>query len=570
MPTTSNLPRTCLFVLAVLMVLVPVCLAQPQLYVNGNIYTLDPENPRADTMLVENGLIASIGSRDAVRTEMRTQGFRVYEAVDLKGRTVIPGLIDAHGHMVGLGAIGLGLLDLRASTSFEDVVNMVRDRAGRVPAGTWIVGRGWDNESWADNDLPHHTMLSEAVPDHPVWLSRVDGHAGLANAKAMEVAGVSGSTPSPSGGEILLDALREPTGVFVDAAESLIGRHIPDGLTGDARECILKAQEMCLAVGLTAVHDAGVSPEEVEIYRQLEAQGLLKIRVYAMLHGHAAPAYFEANGIYDNFKLSVYAAKMYIDGAMGSRGAWMLAPYTDRPTDPEGRPYAGLAVNDPSAIEASMVHALNFAYQLCTHAIGDRGNREVLDAYERALEATKDSRPESFVPRHRIEHAQLLHPDDISRFAELGVIASMQPTHCTSDMRWVDARVGTERAQGAYAWASLLKADARLAFGSDFPVESENPFLGLFAAVTRQNLDMQPEGGWHPEQRLTREEALRGFTIDAAYAAYWEDRAGTLEAGKLADFVVLDRDVMTCDVQAIPGTKVLKTISAGEVLYEAE
>ncbi|MFG0260084.1 MAG: amidohydrolase, partial [Phycisphaerales bacterium JB041] len=256
--------------------------------------------------------------------------------------------------------------------------------------------------------------------------------------------------------------------------------------------------------------------------------------------------------------------------AMGSRGAWMLEPYADRPTDAEGRPYTGLAVNDPAELEASMAHALNFAYQMCTHAIGDRGNREVLEAYERALESTKDSRPESFVPRHRVEHAQLLHPDDLSRFAELGVIASMQPTHCTSDMRWVDARVGAERARGAYAWASLLKSDARIAFGSDFPVESENPFLGLFAAVTRQNLDMQPEGGWHPEQRLTREEALRGFTIDAAYAAYWEDRAGTLEPGKLADFVVLDRDVMTCEVEAIPGTKVLKTISAGEVLYEAK
>ncbi|MFG0258717.1 MAG: amidohydrolase family protein, partial [Phycisphaerales bacterium JB041] len=260
MLTNPRLYRSLLCVLAAVFLLAPESVAQPQLYVRGNIYTLDPENPRADTMLVENGLIASIGSRDAVRAEMRSQGFRVYEEVDLRGRTVVPGLIDAHGHMIGLGAIGLGLLDLRASASFEDVVNLVRDRASRVPAGTWIVGRGWDNESWADNGLPHHTLLSEAVPDHPVWITRVDGHAGLANAKAMEIAGVSGSTPSPSGGEILLDALREPTGVFVDAAEALIARHVPDGVTGSARECILKAQEMCLAAGLTAVHDAGVSP----------------------------------------------------------------------------------------------------------------------------------------------------------------------------------------------------------------------------------------------------------------------------------------------------------------------
>lgn len=566
------LNRWCVRVLGLALAFFPAaaCFAQPQLYVNGNIHTLDPENPRATTILVENGLIAAIGSRESVRETMRREGFRVYERVDLAGGTVVPGLIDAHGHMIGLGAIGLGLLDLRASTSFEDVVNMVRDRAGRVPAGTWIVGRGWDNESWEDNDLPHHAMLSEAVPDHPVWLSRVDGHAGLANARAMEVAGVSGATESPSGGEILLDALREPTGVFVDAAESLIARHLPEGVVGSAEECILKAQEMCLAVGLTAVHDAGVSPEEIEIYRRLEAEGRLKIRVNAMVHGKDAPAYFEANGAYDNFKLSVYSAKMYIDGAMGSRGAWLLEPYEDRPTGPDGEPYSGLAVNDPATIEAAMVHALNYGYQLCTHAIGDRGNREVLNAYERALESTKDTRPAEHDPRHRIEHAQLLHPDDIGRFAELGMIASMQPTHCTSDMRWVDARVGATRAEGAYAWASLLKADARLAFGSDFPVESENPFLGLFAAVTRQNLDMVPSGGWHADQRLTREEALRGFTIDAAYAAFWEERAGTLVPGKLADFVVLDRDIMTCDAQDIPGTKVLKTISAGEVLYEAD
>ncbi len=558
-------------VLALAAVLVPALAAhaQSQLYVNANIYTLDPDNPRAETMLVDNGLVTAIGSSEQVRTAMREQGVRVYEKFDLEGRTVIPGLIDAHGHMIGLGALGLGLLDLRAATSFDDVINIVRDRASRAPAGTWIIGRGWDNESWPDTDLPHHRLLSEAVPDHPVWLSRVDGHAGLANDRAMRAADISGSTPSPAGGEVLLDQLGEPTGVFVDAAMSLIGRHIPSGLTGSAEESILKAQEMCLAVGLTAVHDAGVSPEDIAVYRKLEAEGRLKIRIYAMLHGRDAPEYFETYGPYDNFKLSIYAAKTYMDGAMGSRGAWLLEPYTDRPTDPDGNPYTGLPAQTSADIEALAVHAFNHAYQLNTHAIGDRAVREVLDAYERALESTKDTRPPQTIPRHRIEHAQLLHPDDIPRFAKLGVVASMQPTHATSDMRWVDARVGTDRAEGAYAWASLLKSGAHLALGSDFPVESHNPFLGIFAAVTRQNPDGIPAGGWHPEQRLTREEALRGFTIGAAYAAFWEDRAGTLVPGKLADFVVLDRDIMTCDAADIPGTKVLQTISAGEVLYKA-
>lgn len=577
-PHHAHHNRLATFVLALAVVLVPAfnCRAQPQLYVNANIYTLDPDTPRAETMLVDNGLVTAIGSREHVRVAMREQGIRVYEKVDLGGRTVVPGLIDAHGHMIGLGALGLGLLDLRSATSFDDVINLVRDRASRTPPGTWIVGRGWDNESWPDKDLPHHNLLSKAVPDHPVWLSRVDGHAGLANDRAMQAAGVSGSTPSPAGGEILHDHLGEPTGVFVDAAEALIAGHVPSGVTASAEECILKAQEMCLEAGLTAVHDAGVSPEEIAVYHKLEAEGKLKIRIYAMVHGRDAPEYFETHGVYDNFKLSIYAAKMYIDGAMGSRGAWLLEPYADRPTipdqegvNPAGKPYTGLAVNPPADIEALAVHALNHGYQLCTHAIGDRANREVLDAYERALGSTADTRPPEPAPRNRIEHAQLLDPDDIPRFAELGVIASMQPTHCTSDMRWVDARVGSARAEGAYAWASLRKAGARLAFGSDFPVESQNPFLGLYAAVTRQNLDGIPAGGWHPEQRLTREEALRGFTIDAAYAAYWEDRAGTLEPGKLADFVVLDRDIMTCDAADIPGTKVLQTISAGEVLYKA-
>jgi predicted amidohydrolase YtcJ len=541
--------------------------AQPQLYTNANIYTLDPANPRADAMLVENGLIAAIGSEAHVRRAMRELGVRVFEGFDLEGRTVIPGLIDAHGHMIGLGAIGLGLLDLRATESYEEVITLVRDRARKAPPGAWIVGRGWDHESWPERELPHHTALSEAVPDHPVWLSRVDGHAGLANAKAMEVAGVSGATPSPPGGEVLLDHLNEPTGVFVDNAERLIARHVPAGTTGSAEECILKAQEMCLAAGLTAVHDAGVSPTEVAVYKRLEAEGRLKIRIYAMLHGRDAPDYFEREGVHDSFKLSVYAAKAYIDGAMGSRGAWLLEPYEDRPTDPGGRPYSGLAVTDPSEIERLATHALNHSYQLCTHAIGDRANREVLDAYGRALDATRNTRPPEPDARLRIEHAQLLHPDDFPRFAELGVIASMQPTHCTSDMRWVDARVGTERAAGAYAWASLLRADARLAFGSDFPVESHNPFLGLHAAITRQTTDGVPDRGWHPEQRLTREEALRAFTIDAAYAAYWERRTGTLEVGKLADFLVLDRDIMTCDADHIPDTQVLRTYSAGELLF---
>jgi predicted amidohydrolase YtcJ len=542
--------------------------AQPQLYHNANIYTMNPAKPRAEQMLVQDGIIAAIGSAAEVREAMREQGVRVIQRVDVGGKTIIPGLIDAHGHMISLGAIGLGMLDLRSAASYEDVVNIVRDRASHTPPGTWIVGRGWDNESWTDKRLPHHAALSAAVPDHPVWITRVDGHAGLANARAMELAGVGPATQSPEGGEVLREN-GQPTGLFVDNAEGIIGAVIPDGLTGSAEECILKAQEMCLEFGLTGVHDAGVSPQEVEVYQGLESSARLKIRVYGMVHASMAREFFELRGgAIDSFKLSVYAAKAYIDGAMGSRGAWLLEPYADRSAGPDGQPYVGLAVMQPNAIEELARHAIAHNYQLCTHAIGDRGNREVLDAYERALASTPPAGDKP--PRFRIEHAQLLDPDDIPRFAALGIIPSMQPTHCTSDMRWVDARVGAQRARGAYAWASLLKSGSRLAFGSDFPVESHNPFLGIYAAVTRTNLDGQPEGGFHPEQRLTREEALRAFTIDAAYAAYWEERVGSLEYAKLADFVILDRDVMTCDVEEIPETKVLKTYSFGELVYEAK
>ena len=547
--------------------------AQPKYYHNANIYTLDPDNPRAEVMLVGDGLITAIGSEAEVLAAMKSQGIRVIDKVDMQGRTILPGLIDAHGHMIGLGSIGLGMLDLRSARSYDDVINLVRDRASHVPEGTWIIGRGWDNESWADKRLPHHARLSAAVPNHPVWITRVDGHAGLANAEAMRIAGIDLSTESPGGGEILRDPQRNAVGLFVDNAEGLIARHIPDGLTGTAEECILQAQKMCLSVGLTGVHDAGVSPADVEVYKQLEASGLLKIRVYGMVHAKDAPEFFARGGAVDTYKLSVYSAKAYIDGAMGSRGAWLLEPYADRSADADGNPYTGLAVTEPSAIEQLARHALEHGYQVNTHAIGDRGNREVLDAYERAFaDWTPPEMPEGVEfpgTRFRIEHAQLLAPNDIERFGKLGVIASMQPTHCTSDMRWVDARVGTKRAEGAYAWASLLKADAVLAFGSDFPVESHNPFLGIYAAITRQNADAQPEGGWHAEQRLTREETLRAFTIDAAYAAFWEERIGTLVEGKLADFIVIDRDIMTCDPEDILGTKVIETFSGGDSVYRA-
>ncbi len=560
--------------------------APTTIYVNGNVYTMDAARPRASAIAVVGDRVLAVGSDAEIRA-IGAQGEGT-AVVDLEGRTVLPGLIDCHGHVAGLGAFGIGLMDLSRAQSFTDVVAAVSRRVSGTAPGDWITGGRWDHESWPSRVLPSHGELSGTSPQNPVWLRRVDGHAGLANAKAMELAGVKADTPSPPGGEIIHDAAGNPTGVFVDTAMSLITRVVPaTAAGGTTEELILKAQEMCLASGLTGVHDAGIPPQQIEVYQSLVDSGRLKMRVYAMVSGGAAMKWFDENELIIGERFTCRAAKLVIDGAMGSRGAWMLEPYADRPTTNDGKPYTGLAVTQPDFIEAVAKHALQKGYQVCTHAIGDRGNREVLDAYERAgVKTARRHLPPPRIgrspekadivymtpvpPRFRVEHAQLLSPADIARFAALGVIPSMQPTHCTSDMRWVDARVGPERAKGAYVWASLLKTGVRIAGGSDFPVESHDPFLGLYAAITRQNEQGEPAGGWMPHERMTREEALRSFTIDAAYAAFEEDLKGSLAPGKYADFIVIDRDVMTCEPKEILGTKVLRTVIAGETVYEAD
>jgi predicted amidohydrolase YtcJ len=528
------------------------------IFTNANIYTLNANRPRAEALAIAGNRIVAVGSVAEV-LKLRQPQTRV---MDLGGRTVLPGLIDAHGHIGGLGIYGLGRLDLSRAASFEEVVAAVAERVRTAKKGEWILGGRWDHENWPDRRLPTHHALSRISPDNPVWLTRVDGHAGLANAAAMKIAGVSRATESPAGGEIVRDEHGEPTGLFIDNAEEIIARHIDQPAHG-AGAAILKAQEMCLSVGLTGVHDAGVTPGEVELYRELAAQGRLKLRIYAMIAGRYAIEYFTRSPPLIDERLTVRACKLYADGALGSRGAWLLEAYADRPVGPDGQPYTGLCVTQPEFLRQVAEHALLHGYQVCTHAIGDRANRAALDAYALAL-----SRHPRENHRFRIEHAQLLHEEDIPRFAKMGVVPSMQPTHCTSDMRWVEDRVGPQRARGAYAWASLLRSGARIAAGSDFPVESHNPFLGLYAAITRQNEKGDPPAGWRSEQRMTREEALRAFTLDAAWAAFEEEIKGSLTAGKLADFVVIDRDVMTCEPREILQTRVLMTVIGGEVVFE--
>lgn len=540
---------------------------------NATIHTMDDATPRASAIAITNGRITAVG----LQSDIVTLAGPDTHVIDLRGTTILPGLIDAHGHLAGLGQLSLGVVDLSGTRSYAEVIERVAQRVRTAAPGDWIVGRGWDHESWpapedSPRTLPTHDPLSEISPDNPVWLSRVDGHAALANRAAMELAGIDPGTSSPAGGEIIRDERGNPTGVFIDNAEALVERIIPANIGGDPRAIILEAQRRCFEVGLTGVHDMGVHPTTAAMYLQMADAGEIKLRINAALPANVALRHMsEHDPITDHPTITLRSCKLYMDGAMGSRGAWLLEPYADRPTGPEGEPYTGLAVSDPDFVEAVAKLALERGYQVSTHAIGDRANREVLDAYERAARSLTSNSPNSLRTlqdaRFRVEHAQLLSPADIPRFAALGIIPSMQPTHCTSDMRWVADRVGDERALGAYAWQSLLASGAIIAGGSDFPVESHNPFLGLYAAVTRQNLEGLPHGGWLPDQRMTRAQALRSMTLHAAHASFHEDSRGSLTPGKLADLIVIDRDLMTCPEDEIPTTKVLLTMIGGQIVH---
>jgi len=466
---------------------------------------------------------------------------------------VLPGLHDAHGHLLGLGA-ALESVDLVGTKSLAEIVARVRARAAGTPPGEWIVGRGWDQNDWDDNAFPTHVRLSEAVPDHPVWLVRIDGHAALANAKAMAVAGLDSATATPSGGEIVKDDAGAPTGVLVDAAMALVGGSVPDPSPAQLERQLLAAHDACLSVGLTCVHDAGMPPQVVDVVRRLWQERRWKLRVYVMLPAAAEDAIARGPWQTPDDVVVVRAVKGYADGALGSRGAALLEPYADRPG------HRGLMLTPSAGLRRLAQLCADHGFQLCVHAIGDAANRAVLDAY-----AATTFRHGARAARFRIEHAQVVHADDFARFAELGVIASMQPTHSTSDMPWAPERLGTERVAGAYAWRRFLALGVPLPFGSDFPVEGHDPRLGLFAAVTTRAPGGDVE--MRPDQKLTAAEAIAGFTRQAAYAAFLERELGTIAAGKRGDFTVFDRDLTTCPADEILQAKVLLTVIGGEVVY---
>jgi hypothetical protein len=535
--------------------------AAPDLIVyNARIYTAIDARPRAEALAIRGDRLAAVGATGDI---LKLKGPST-RTIDLEGRTVVPGLADAHGHFAGLGAT-LQRLDFRGLTSFDQVVDLVKQRATRLGRGQWILGRSWDQNLWRDKSFPTHEKLDRAAPDHPVYLTRVDGHAGLANATAMAAAGVTRATKDPEGGRILRDGAGNPTGVFIDTAQALITAKIPPESDAELVADILRADEECRRLGLTIVHDAGTDKRTLDAYTRLIDEGKLQTRLYAMLRGSRAEleSFFKRGPItnYHEHHLMARAVKIYADGALGSRGAAMLEPYSD---DPGNR---GLLVSPPDLVYQETLAASKAGFQTCIHAIGDRANREVLDVFERVQKEV----PGSKTLRMRDEHAQILDAADIPRFAKLGIVASMQPTHCTSDMPWVPSRIGAERtAEGAYVWQKLMKSGAIVASGSDFPVEQPSPMLGIYAAVTRQDPQGNPPAGWAPDQRMTRREALKSFTINAAYAAHMEHDLGTLEADKLADLVVLSADIMTEPPARILTTTVLQTMIGGKWVYETE
>jgi len=526
--------------------------------VNAHVYTVDDAHPRASAFAVRNGRIVFVGSDKEARY---LAGART-KVVDAHGRTVIPGMVDAHAHLLGLG-VSLKNVQLAGSKSYDEVIAKVVERAKSARPGEWIQGRGWDQNLWPDKKFPTQEALSRAVPDHPVVLTRIDGHAVLANAMAIKAAGVTAATRDPEGGRIERAPDNSPAGVFVDNAMSLIRRAVPDETRAQVRDEILAAIAETNKWGLIGIHDAGASRETIDIYEELAREGRYNLRNYVLISGSDSASvrhYLTVGPRSDlyNGRLWVRSFKLYADGALGSRGAALLAPYSDDHAN------SGLLVTPPAEIQRIATQALRRGFQVGTHAIGDRGNRVTLDAYEAALKAVPVADH-----RFRVEHAQVVSLEDIPRFAKLGVIPSMQASHQTSDMRWAETRVGPERIKGAYAWRSLLNTGVVIPNGSDFPVEEVNPLISFHSAVSRQDASNWPPGGWYPEQMMTRDEALRAMTIWPAYAGFQEKTMGSITPGKYADFVILDRDIMTVPVTEILLTKVISTWLGGKEVYSA-
>ncbi|MFH1755504.1 MAG: amidohydrolase [Candidatus Latescibacterota bacterium] len=520
----------------------------------GPIYTMDAKNPRVEAVAMRGDRIVYAGT---------SAGARAFEdeatiVLDIGGRAAYPGFVDAHAHLIGLGK-SLSQLSLVGTRSSEEIRAMVIDKQSSLAGGLWIQGRGWDQNDWSEKEFPTWRDL-QGTEANPICLRRVDGHAAWVNRKALELCGITRNSAEPAGGRIIRDENGDPTGVFIDDAIDLISDHIADPTLQEKITWAKLAIQECNRYGLVGVHDAGIHALDLAAYIKLHGTGELTMRIHAMVDADSAEFLMrhlrKGRSELAGGQIIVGAVKMYVDGALGSRGAALLEPYDDDPLN------KGLLVTPPDSLYKLARLALEHGFQACTHAIGDAGVRATLDAYEKALRdyARGDH-------RFRIEHAQVVSPQDIPRFAALGVIPSMQPTHATSDMYWAQDRVGAERIRGAYAWRTFIEQGCRIPCGSDFPAEGVNPLWGIYAAVTRMDKDGWPEGGWRPDERMTMQEAIEGFTINAAFASFSEKRCGSIEAGKFADITILDKDLFDIPPREILNTRVVYTIVGGKVVY---
>jgi hypothetical protein len=537
----------------------------------GTIYTVDTGTPTVDAVAVSGDKIVFTGSAQDVEAWIGSST----RVIELKGKTMTPGLIEGHGHIMGLGYNELNL-NLAEVKSYEELVEKVKAAVAKSQPGQWIVGRGWHQDKWTAKPsktikgFQTHQLLSEASPDNPVFLTHASGHAGFANAKAMQIAGVNQLSVEKlekdlgEGGEIIRDPLGNPTGIFNERAQTLITRHVPDNSAESDEQALELAMAACARSGITSFHDAGASRDAINLFRKFKADGRMKSRLYVMITGRDRELVHEwlrkGPEIDSTGWLTIRSIKLNCDGALGSRGAWLLEPYSDR------KDFTGMATLPMDTVLKTSRDALKAGFQVCSHAIGDRANREVLDRYEMAFKEFPDKATDH---RFRIEHAQHLHPDDIGRFAELGVIPSMEAIHLSSDRPWAIDRLGEKRIRdGAYMWQALLRSGARIVNGTDVPVEPIDPIACFYASVTRKTLTGQPEGGYEGDQKMTRQQALQSYTLDAAYGAFEENIKGSIAVGKLADFTIFSQNIMTIAEESILGTSIEMTVVGGKVVFE--
>jgi len=526
-------------------------------YMNGNVYTVDEKNPRVSAMAIKDGRFIYVGSDAGAKKYFGDKT----SVVDLKARTVLPGLIDSHIHFSLIGELKMKLnVYWKPKEEILELVTRAYQKAGK---GEWIDGFGWNQEVWDPPVFPAKQELDKVAPNLPVYLERTDGHAAWVNSKALKIAGITNTTLNPEGGEILKNSKGEPTGILTDTATNLVSRHIPPLGRQKMFQAFELAQEELLSNGITSGQDAGCNLDTVALMKNLYESGKLYLRLYVRLlipedstnPGDEVYTKRKQVGLYEN-RLTIRGIKIFADGALGSRGAFMLQPYSDR------LGYAGNQIVTDERLYALVKKAREAGFQVSVHAIGDAANRMVLDVYERVFKEKPDQNH-----RFRIEHAQVVAPEDIPRFPRLSVIPSMQTVHVISDMNMAEKRIGPDRIKGAYAWRKFLDSGSIIADGTDAPVEPINPFLGLYAAVTRKDLKGLPEAGWHPEECMTREEALKSYTIWGAYAAFEEKLKGSIQSGKLGDFVVIDKDYFTCTESEIKDIRVLQTVLGGKVVY---